>query len=56
MTTKEEIEQSIDIIDRRIAQLNAQGKLSDDDKALINALEQEKRQLYYALKILDNGK
>ena len=41
MTTKEQIEQSLDIVQRRIAQLNAQGNLSDDDKALLIALEQE---------------
>ena len=52
MTTKEEVEQSLDIIQRRIAQLNAQGNLSDDDKALLVALEQEQRQLGFALSLI----
>ncbi len=52
MTTKEQIEQSLDIVQRRIAQLNAQGNLSDDDKALLNILEQEQRQLYIALSLI----
>lgn len=56
MTLKEQLEQSLDIVQRRIAQLNAQGNLSDDDKALMNSLEQEQRQLYNALALLDYGK
>lgn len=52
MTTKEQLEQSLDIIQRRMNQLNAQGNLSDDDKALLTALEQEQRQLYIALSLI----